>query len=150
MRTFALLLGAALACSAQTSVLTVDTSGDVTATGFGSFLTLSTSGSQFLVEGIIGTQPASPVSTHGRLWFDNTGDWPNITPMGVDSSGNTSTMLRVAKGASFGTYTPVYWGVGGNYAPTATLQVYDNTPAPALGLMNCTGTCGGGGGCTRP
>ena len=39
---------------------------------------------------------------------------------------------------------PVYWGVGGNYAPTATLQVYDNTPAPALGLMNCTGTCGGG------
>jgi hypothetical protein len=135
-----LILALALPASAQT-VLQVDTSGNVTANGYGAFLSLSTSGTQFMVNGMIGAEPGSPpASGRGILWFDDGSDWPLIAPMGLNSSGNASTMVRVVKGSSVGTYTPNLWGVGGNYTPGSTFEIYDSTPTPALGAMTCTGT----------
>ena len=68
---------------------------------------------------------------HARTWFDNT---TSVTaPWTSDSAGNSNSTVRIAKaGASVGNFLPVYSGVGGNYTPTSTFEVY-NSMASAIG-----------------
>ena len=93
------------------------------------------------------TRPGGVTAGSGSIWFDNATDWPLPVPMGVDSIGNISAMVRIASGTASGAYVPYYWGVGSfgssGTAPSATWTVYDSTPkqiAPATIQVSGTGT----------
>jgi hypothetical protein len=78
------------------------------------------------------TLPHGIPAGSGSMWFDNASDFPLPVPMGVDSSGNTSAMVRIAQGTAAGAYTPYFWGVGSygasGVAPGYTWTVFDSTP----------------------
>ena len=112
-----------------------------------STLVASTTLGGYVLNALTGPQPSTPASPHGLMWFDNASDWPLAVPMGLDSSGNASAMVRTAKGTAIGSYTPYYSSIGGLTPPTATLNVYNSTPSSvtiATGVSGAlTATAGG-------
>jgi len=77
-----------------------------------------------VVNTLASTQPATPTSGNGSIWFDNGTDWPLPVPMGLglNSTGGSVFSAMVLMGGS--PPGPFYWGVGGA-VPTATWTVYD-------------------------